>query len=122
MAQISFKEAVMRTLTQEYGNFNGRTSSMAFWWYILFTLLVSILIYAGIMAFGNGFAYVGYAINLLLLLPTLGIEVRRLHDIGKSGWWILLSFIPLVGIIILIVWWCKPSQPGNNQYGPEPTL
>lgn len=122
MAQISFKDAVMRTLTQEYCNFNGRTSCMAFWWYILFTLLVSILIYVGIMCFGNGFIYVGYAVNLLLLLPTLGIEVRRLHDIGKSGWWILLLFIPLIGIIILIVWFCKPSQPGNNQYGPEPTL
>lgn len=61
-------------------------------------------------------------VGLALLLPSLGLCVRRLHDIGKSGWWWLLALIPIVGAIILIVWFCKDSQPTENQYGPIPNL
>lgn len=59
---------------------------------------------------------------LALLLPNLGLVVRRLHDIGKSGWWIFINFIPLVGSIILLVWWCKDSQMQPNVYGPVPNM
>ena len=58
--------------------------------------------------------------DLAVLLPSLGVGVRRLHDIGKSGWWILIVLIPIVGIIILIVFAVTDSQPGNNEYGPNP--
>ncbi len=120
--QISFADAVKRAITEDYCNFKGRTSCISFWWYILFTVLLSIIISCGQAFISNAFIYVNYAVGLLLLLPSLGIEVRRLHDIGKSGWWLLLCLIPLVGVIILIVWFCKPSQPGTNLYGPEPAL
>lgn len=60
--------------------------------------------------------------SLALLLPNLGLAVRRLHDIGKSGWWLFLAFIPVVGIIILIIWWCKDSQMEPNEYGPVPNM
>ena len=61
-------------------------------------------------------------VNLVLLLPGLGLCVRRLHDTNRSGWWILIGFIPVVGWILLIVWFCQDSQRGSNQYGPEPNL
>ena len=58
--------------------------------------------------------------SLAIFLPSLAVCIRRLHDIGKSGWWYLLAFIPLVGAIILIIWFCKDSEPGANAYGPNP--
>lgn len=61
-------------------------------------------------------------VNLALLLPSLGLTVRRLHDIGKCGWWIFISLIPIVGWILLIVWYCKDSQMETNEYGPVPNL
>lgn len=61
-------------------------------------------------------------VGLAFLLPSLGIAVRRLHDIGKSGWWMFISLIPLIGAIILLVWWCKDSQMEPNEYGPVPNL
>jgi uncharacterized membrane protein YhaH (DUF805 family) len=58
--------------------------------------------------------------SVATFIPYLAVGVRRLHDIDRSGWWWLIGFIPLVGIIILIIWWCKPSQPGANRFGPNP--
>ena len=64
--------------------------------------------------------YLAYLWSLAVFIPSLAVSVRRLHDIGRSGWWLLLSLIPLVGAIILIIWYCTDSQPGANQYGPNP--
>ena len=61
-------------------------------------------------------------VNLALLLPSLGLAVRRLHDIDKSGWWIFISLIPIIGWILLIVWYCKDSQMETNEYGPVPNM
>jgi len=58
--------------------------------------------------------------TLVTFIPTLSLTVRRLHDIGKSGWWYLIGIIPLVGGILLLVWYCKDSQPGSNQWGHSP--
>ncbi|MDE6512253.1 MAG: DUF805 domain-containing protein, partial [Muribaculaceae bacterium] len=63
-----------------------------------------------------------WIVALAFLLPSLGISVRRLHDIGKSGWWLFISLIPLVGAIILLVWWCKDSEMQPNAYGPVPNM
>jgi uncharacterized membrane protein YhaH (DUF805 family) len=60
--------------------------------------------------------------SLATLLPSLGVSIRRLHDIGRTGWWILLSFVPIVGIIVLIIWWCQKGEPGPNAYGPPPAV
>ena len=58
--------------------------------------------------------------NLALLLPNLAVGARRLHDTDRSGWFLLLVFIPLIGIIILIVWWCQRGTAGPNRFGPDP--
>ncbi len=117
--QVSFSQAISMAFNK-YCDFNGRASRSEFWWWQLFTAIL-----------GWVFAIIGYSINatwlssivsLALFLPSLGLAVRRLHDIDKSGWWYLLCLIPVVGWIVLIVWWCKESQPFDNQYGPVPNL
>lgn len=120
--QVSFKEAVVWALTKNYCNFNGRSSRSEYWWYVLFTFIVGVVI-SVVFSFSQDVnMIVSCVVNLALLLPGLGLCVRRLHDIGKSGWWVFLAFIPLVGAIILIVWFCKESMPGENEYGPVPNL
>ena len=59
-------------------------------------------------------------VSLALLLPSLAVNVRRLHDTGRSGWWILIGLIPVIGFIVLLVFECQDSQPGTNAYGPSP--
>ncbi len=114
--QLTFGEAVKLALTTNYCNFNGRSSRSEFWWYFLFTFILGTIL--GFLVSNT----IVSIISLLLLLPGLGLAVRRLHDIDKSGWWVLISLIPLVGGIILIVWAAKDSQPTPNQYGPVPNL
>ena len=124
--QVSFKEAVVRALQQNYCNFSGRASRSEFWWFYLFSCIVSwiVSLVVGIVSDWNinSLNIGSWIVILALLLPSLGLSVRRLHDIGKSGWWWFISFIPLVGAIILLVWWCKDSQMEPNEYGPVPNL
>lgn len=120
--QVSFKEAVERAIKQNYCNFSGRASRSEFWWYQLFYFILGAIVSILLCWSENGAQIVSYLIGLALFLPSLGLAVRRLHDIGKSGWWVFISFIPLVGGIILIVWWCKDSQMQPNEYGPVPNM
>ena len=123
--QVSFKEAVVRALTQNYCNFSGRASRSEYWWFYLFSCIVSWVVSIIVSLFSSDLSTMYIAsmvVGLAFLLPSLGIAVRRLHDIGKSGWWMFISLIPLIGAIILIVWWCKDSQMEPNEYGPVPNL
>lgn len=114
---MSFEEAVKTVLTK-YVDFNGRARRSEYWYFVLFNLLVNFVV--GIVVNLTGLTFLSYVVSLALLLPGLGVCVRRLHDIGKGWAWILLALIPLVGGIILIVFYCQDSQPGDNQYGPNP--
>ncbi len=114
---MSFQEAVKTVLTK-YVDFNGRARRSEYWYFVLFNLLVNFVV--GIVVNLTGLTFLSYIVSLALLLPGLGVCVRRLHDIGKGWAWILLALIPLVGGIILIVFYCQDSQPGDNQYGPNP--
>lgn len=60
--------------------------------------------------------------SLAVLLPSLSVAVRRLHDTGRSGWWLFIALIPIIGAIILLVFMCLDSQPGDNKYGPNPKM
>lgn len=117
--KMSFIEAVKTCLTEKYCKFSGRARRSEYWWYCLATGIISCVAQ---MVLGNSTAgMIGYlVICLALLLPGWGVSVRRLHDIGKSGWSLLICLIPLVGSIILLVWLAKDSQPGVNQYGESP--
>lgn len=120
--QLTFKEAVDKVLMQNYCNFSGRASRSEYWWYVLFTLCLNIAVGIVFCWSKDVYSVVNGLIGLGLLLPGLGVAVRRLHDINKSGWWVLIAFVPIVGAILLIVWFCKNSDMTPNQYGPVPYL
>lgn len=123
--QVSIDEAVRRALTVNYCNFKGRSSRSEYWWFALFNIIVGVVlgIVLGIIGVSeNVINGISSLLTLALFLPGLGLSVRRLHDIGKSGWWLFLALIPLVGAIILFIWYCKDSELEVNQYGPVPNL
>jgi len=103
-------------VVEKYCNFNGRARRSEYWFYCLFNFLVGVV--SGILVKATGIQLISTIITLALLLPGLGVSVRRLHDIGKAWPWILISFIPVVGWILIIVWACKDSDPGENAFGP----
>jgi uncharacterized membrane protein YhaH (DUF805 family) len=121
---MQFPDAVKLCL-HKYADFNGRARRSEFWWWALFTIMVGLV--AGIIdailgtrsSSGNGL--VGSLANLAMLLPSLAVGARRLHDTGRSGWWQLLWLVIVVGWIFLIVWWCTDSH-GDNKYGPSPRV
>ncbi|MDE6227694.1 MAG: DUF805 domain-containing protein [Muribaculaceae bacterium] len=123
--QVTFSEAIQRAFNN-YSNFTGRASRSEYWWFYLFGVLVSwgcSLI--GVITFGSGSAFNGLFSclwGLAILLPSLGLGVRRLHDTGRSGWNLCWAFLPIIGTIILIVYLCQDSQMFDNQYGPVPNM
>ncbi len=119
--QVSFTEAIKMALQQNYCNFSGRSSRSEYWWYCLFTFCLSFVL--GIIFGSNSVAgeAVQGVVSLALLLPGLGLAVRRLHDTGRSGWWLLLC-LTVIGAFVIIYWYCLDSQRGDNQYGPEPNM
>lgn len=120
--QVPFLEAVQRAVTVNYCNFNGRSSRSEYWWFVLATVLLGVIVSFVFSFSQTAVTVVSAIVNLALLLPSLGVAVRRLHDINKSGWFILLGLIPIVGAIILIIWFCKDSDYQPNQYGPVPNV
>ena len=112
-------------LTKKYACFSGRARRQEYWLFALFNFIAGIIIgvIAGVLVSVTNvtaFAYLGSIYNLAVLIPGLAVLFRRLHDTGRSGWWWLLAFIPFIGWIVLIVFCCLDSQPGENQYGPNP--
>lgn len=104
---------------KNYVNFQGRARRKAYWMFVLFNIIAIVI--AGVIdnVIGTG-GSITSLYNLAVLLPCLALAVRRLHDIGKSGWWLLLGLIPVIGFIVLLVFAVTDSQPGENQYGPNP--
>ena len=114
-----FIAIVKSVILKNYCNFEGRANRPEYWWFFLFNFIVSI-IFSILTKYGIFFTVLSCVYSLALLLPGLGVCVRRLHDINKSGWAIFISLIPIIGVIILIVWLAKEGDPTENQYGPVP--
>ena len=113
------------TVIKQYANFNGRARRKEYWMFALFNLifLIAAMILDNILGttiwiLPYGYLYIAY--SLFVMLPSIAVAVRRLHDIGKSGWMLLISLIPLIGGIWLLVLYVTDSQIGENQYGPNP--
>lgn len=106
-------------VTEKFCCFSGRARRREYWMFTLFYVLVLLGLFILAQAFPV-FSFAYHIYPLAMLLPSLGVTVRRLHDTGKSGWFILLGFIPLVGGIVLLVFECLDGTPGENQYGPNP--
>ena len=117
---MTFSEAISSGF-RNYVGFSGRASRSEFWYWVLFSVLVSIALSIIDLALLSGKTTVLSSIwSLATLLPSLAVGVRRLHDTDRSGWWWLIGFIPLIGIIVLIVFWCSEGTRGPNRFGPDP--
>ena len=122
---MTIKEAVT-SVFQKYATFSGRARRSEYWYFTLFNSLVSsLLTVLGRNIFGDGsstniFTILASLYSLAVFLPALAVTWRRLHDVGKSGANYFWVFLPVVGWIMLVVWLCRDSQPGDNQYGPNP--
>lgn len=120
---MTFAEAV-KTVLSKYAVFSGRARRSEFWWFVLFNILVSIV--AAILdaalgtGWGSGSGVISLIVSLALLIPYLAVTVRRLHDTDRSGWWILIGLIPLVGFIVLLIFTVQDGTPGPNKHGPSP--
>jgi uncharacterized membrane protein YhaH (DUF805 family) len=113
---MTFGNAV-RSVFQQYAGFTGRARRSEYWYFVLFTVLVYVA--ASVVDAVLGIPVFTLLTVLALLVPTLAVSVRRLHDTGRSGWWMLLSLVPFGGIVLL-VFDCLDSEPGPNRFGPSP--
>lgn len=117
---MSFMEAV-KSVFSKYATFSGRARRSEYWYFTLFNFIISLVLSILFNASGLKFFQILSSLwSLAVLVPGLAVAVRRLHDIGKPGPWILIALVPIVGWILLIVWYCKDSDPGENDYGPNP--
>lgn len=119
-ASMGFGKAIA-TCFRKYAVFSGRASRSEYWFFVLFQLLllIGLMIVDG-LAFRGSVAVFTTLAWLMLLLPGFAVTVRRLHDIDMSGWWILISFVPLIGGILLLVWTCQRGTQGANRFGTGP--
>ncbi len=113
------KEWYMKALTQ-YVEFTGRARRKEFWTFTLVNLVISLIISALDNIVGLGIGFLGTLFSLAILLPSIAVAIRRLHDIGKEGWWLLIGLIPIIGWIVLIYFYVQDSEPGPNSYGANP--
>ena len=117
---MGFSEAVQSGFNN-YANFSGRSSRSAYWYWVLFNFVLSIA--ANIIDYAViGFGVLAAVVGLGLLLPSIAVGMRRLHDIGKSGWNFLWGLIPFFGALYLLYLAVQPSSPGPNIYGPAPDV
>ncbi len=112
---------------KKYAVFNGRARRKEYWYFFLFNIIISIVLgiidgVTGSFSPEAGMGLLGGIYMLAVLIPGIAVSVRRLHDTNRSGWWLLILLIPLVGAIVLIVFLASDSKPEENQYGVNPKL
>lgn len=127
---MGFNDAIKSVLSN-YANFSGRAPRSEYWWWVL-ALLIIFLIAAVIdemiiipalgveLAANSGGQPLSTIVSLALLLPNIAVAVRRLHDVDRSGWWVLLSFIPIIGLLVLLFWYVQRGTESENRFGPNP--
>lgn len=110
---MDFQTAI-RTCFQKYATFEGRATRAEFWWWVLFTILIGLAAnIIDVYALGtteDQFQLLSALVSLGILLPNLAVTARRLHDIGRSGWWMLIVLIPILGFLILLYWCVQPGK------------
>jgi len=110
---------------KKYAVFDGRARRKEYWFFFLFTIIVSVILaiidnLTGTYSAQAHLGLLGGLYALGTLLPGIGVTIRRLHDTGRTGWWILIAFVPIVGGIILLIFMVLDGNPGENKYGPDP--
>ena len=120
---MGFKDAISSGF-RNYIGFGGRAARSEYWYWVLFIVLLQIVAWLIDMTlFGfntTGVNPIGVLVSLATLLPGIALSVRRLHDVDRLGWWVLLGLIPVIGWIVLIYWACLRGTVGANRFGPDP--
>ena len=109
-------EAWKLVVLERYAKFDGRAGRAEYWWFFLATFIIGLVINL-LTTISSAFYILSFIYFLAVLVPSLAVAVRRLHDTDKSGWFMLLALIPIVGFIILIVFLATPGTPGPNHHG-----
>lgn len=104
---------------KKYAVFSGRARRTEYWMFFLFNFIISFVL-AFIEGIVGGPGIIGLLYSLAVLIPGIAVSVRRLHDTNRSGWWLLIGLVPLIGAIVLLVFMVQDSQQGDNHYGPNP--
>lgn len=117
---MGFGEAV-QSVFSKYATFSGRARRSEYWYFFLFNVIVTVVL-STLYSATNSTIFTALLLlsGIVTLVPSMAVFWRRMHDIGRSGAYYFFVLIPLVGAIILLVWECQDSQPGANQYGPNP--
>lgn len=117
---MNFQHAVI-TCFGKYVTFEGRAARSEYWYWVLFNFMVGMtLSMIDVAVFNAPDGLLSNVFILAALLPSIAVGVRRLHDLGKSGWWLLIGLIPLLGSLLLIFWFCQRGVAGDNPYGANP--
>lgn len=121
---MTITEATRICMTSKYATFSGRARRREFWLFTL-ALFIASIVFAVVDSVVFGTSFSGYGplsvlFSLVTFVPSLAVTVRRLHDTGRSGWWLLLVLVILIGWIVLLVFNVQDSKPGPNHYGPNP--
>jgi uncharacterized membrane protein YhaH (DUF805 family) len=111
---MNFGESIQSGFSN-YVNFSDRADRSEYWYWVLFTAICTLVAY--IADFAIGLPVTRTLFELATVLPGLAVAVRRLHDTDRSGWWIFLFLIPLIGAIVLIIWFSSPGTDGPNRFG-----
>lgn len=112
---------------KKYAVFSGRSRRKEYWFFVLFNILATIALaivdsFAGTFDPDLGLGLLGLIYSLAILIPSIAVLVRRLHDTGRSAWWLLIAFIPLIGALVLLVFMLLDGDDKDNEYGPSPKL
>jgi uncharacterized membrane protein YhaH (DUF805 family) len=110
---------------KKYATFSGRAQRAEYWYFLLFSTLIVIALsvidgMTGSYNEDTGWGLLSGLYSLAVLLPSIAVGARRLHDTSRTGWWLLIGLIPVIGTIVLIVFFILDSTPGDNAYGPNP--
>lgn len=110
---------------KQYAVFKGRARRKEYWFFILFNLIASLVLtvvdfMTGTLDVELGMGLLSGLYSLAILIPSLAVTVRRLHDTDHTGWWLLIGLVPLIGAIVLLIFTLQDSKPGDNQYGANP--
>ena len=110
---------------KKYAVFGGRSRRKEYWYFVLFSLIVSLILSAidallGTFSSSTNVGLLGGIYGLAIIIPSIAVSVRRLHDIDRTGWWVLISLVPVIGTLVLLVFAVLAGTPGQNRFGPNP--
>ncbi len=119
---MDFAQAILSVLTK-YATFSGRAIRSEYWYFVLFSVLLNIganIIDTTILGAGMGqFGLFSSFLSIALFIPNIAVTIRRLHDLDKSGWWVFLMLIPMIGFIVLLIWLTMKGTNGPNNFGSD---